>query len=243
MKKILLSLALITLVLSSCKDREKDASNELAADSTTEVAENTENKNYNSEESDTTNTLPGYDNETQDWKSPRAYSEDEANRMADDITYNVQINDDTISEIRGYRDYANMRNYLDIFASSSPSTEMESELTLRESFDVFRNTIPYYLRRDNVNGAIKAVEKELQEYEQNRAKKNPSQTEHQKNIDDIQNAFDILESEIIQARKKFEDNREDAMEEFMEEIKDKSNKTQSERYRDAMEEYNEEMND
>lgn len=243
MKKIFITLTLATLVFTSCKNNDNNAANESSMETDTEVAENADDRNYSSEESDTTNTLPGYDDKAQDWKSPRAYSEDEANRMADDITYNVQINDDTISEIRGYRDYANMRNYLDIFASSSPSTEMESELTLRESFDVFRNTIPYYLRRNNVNDAIKEVEKELKEYEQNRAKKNPSQSEHQKNINDIQTAFDNLEDEIIQARKKFENNRKDAMEEFMEEINDKSKKTQSERYRDAMEEYNEEMED
>ncbi len=243
MKNILVSLTLTALFFASCKDGKKGAENEFSTDSNTEVAESTESENYNSEEADSTNMLSEYDNNTQDWRSSRNYSKDEANRMADDITYNVRVADGSISEIRGYSDYSDMRNYLDIFANSTPETEMQSEFTLRESFDVFKNTIPYYLRRDDVNEAIKDVEKELTDYEENKAKENPSPTEHDQNVREIQEAFDNLEKEIIKARKRFENNRKDAMEEFMEEIKDKSNKTQSERYRDAMEEYNEEMND
>ncbi|ARN79043.1 hypothetical protein BST97_14180 [Nonlabens spongiae] len=241
MRKTLFTLILSTIVLMSCKDSSKNNSENSTSVISSEVAEKSDLGD--DKETDSVRVLPEYDNNIQDWKSSRNYSQDEANRMADDITYNVRIADGSISEIRGYSDYSDMRNYLDIFANSTPETEVQSEFTLRESFDVFKNTIPYYLRRDDVNEAIKDVEKELTDYEENKAKENPSPAEHDQNVKEIQEAFDNLEKEIIKARKKFEDNRKDAMEEFMEEIKDKSNKTQSERYRDAMEEYNEEMND
>ena len=237
MNKIILILSIVAITFTSCKnDKETDAD---YAINDTEVSNSEQVKDSESN----VQNVNDYNNETQNWNKTKNYTPEESNKMADEITSNVTVNNDTITEIKNYRDYSDMRNYLYIFANSTAQNERENELTLRESFNVFKNTIPYYLRRDDVNDAVRDVEKELSEYEMEKNQTSTSEEERRENIEEIQEAFDDLEKEIVQARKKFEDNKEDAMEEFMEEINSKSDQTQSERYRDAIEEYNEEMND
>ncbi|MGB5983477.1 MAG: hypothetical protein WBG46_15155 [Nonlabens sp.] len=235
MIKRMLTSAFAIILLVGCLDKDHNKSDETIAE--TEM----ENSQMDSQERAASNGEMDYDNERKNWKNSKKYTRDEADQMANDIFNNVVVDADTISEIKNYRDYSDLRNYLFIFLKSSSEDEMENEITLREAFNEFKNTIPYYLRRKNVNSAIKDVEKELTEYETVNTGQASSESDRKENIEDIKEAFDDLEKEIIKARKSFQDNREDAMEEFMEEINSNSNQTQSERYRDAMEEYNEEL--
>lgn len=235
MIKKILSSAFAILLLVGCIDKE----NNNGENST--MATETEEDTLESQKISSSDGDMSYDNEKSNWRSSKRYSREDADQMANDLFTNVVVTADTISEIKNYRDYSDLRNYLYIFLKSSPETERAKEITLREAFNAFKNTIPYYLRINNVNDAIRDVEKELTQYETEKAGKTFPEAERKENILQIKEAFDYLEKEIIQARKKFQDNREDAMDEFMDEINSNTDQTQSERYRDAMEEYNEEL--
>ncbi len=229
MKRIYLSMALAATIFVGCKDNENNA-DDLNDDMAVEM-----NDDVDSMENDSSKDAT--------YKNPRPVTKEEVDKMATDISSNVMVNNDTITEIRGFKDYSLMRSNLYNFTRSTPDMELKMEETLRQTFNGFKQSIPYYLRVDDVNDAIRDVEKELTEYEKEKAEKDATSKNNRENIEEIQEAFDDLEKEIIQARKKFMDNREDAMEEFMEEINSNSDQTTSERYRDAMEEYNEEIKD
>jgi hypothetical protein len=86
------------------------------------------------------------------------------------------------------------------------------------------------------------VEHRLDVYERERNLPDATQERNRNNIQDVQRAFDDMEREIAEARQQFKDNREDALEEFMEEINDKDpGVSRMQRYKDALEEYNEEI--
>jgi predicted nucleic acid-binding Zn-ribbon protein len=220
-------MALAATIFIGCKDNENDT-DDLNDDMAVEMNEGNMDKDESMEGT---------------YKNPKPVTKEEADKMANDISSNVMVNNDTITEIRGFKSYTLLRSNMYNFSNSTPEMELKMEETLRQTFNSFKETIPYYLRVDDVNDAIRDVEKELAEYEEEMTGKKASNKNNRENIEEIQEAFDDLEKEIIQARKKFVDNREDAMEEFMEEINSKSDQTTFERYRDAMEEYNEEIKD
>ncbi|MEP0480383.1 MAG: hypothetical protein ABJD23_09215, partial [Nonlabens sp.] len=169
--------------------------------------------------------------------------EEQATQMANDFESNVEVKDGKIVSIKGYDAYDNLRiSFADLKESNTADMKMKSE-SLRASFNSFKTSIPAYLRVDDVNDAIEDVEKEIKEYEEEMVGEKASEKNNKENMEEIQEAFDDLEKEMIQAREKFIDNKKDAMEEYMEEINSSRNQTTTERYLDATEEYNEEMKD
>ncbi|MGB3591742.1 MAG: hypothetical protein WBA16_08695 [Nonlabens sp.] len=167
----------------------------------------------------------------------------ESDKIAADFEKNVELDAANNIRIKNYPTYTLMRGYARDFSKSDESNEAAREQTLRSSFEEFKRTIPTYLLRNDVKDAIRDVNKELTKYEMDMKAADATRKQNRKNMESIQEAFDDLEKEIMQARKKFMDNRADALEEFMEEINDKGNQTKSERYKDAIEEYNEEIED
>ncbi|MBF4985345.1 hypothetical protein FNJ87_13740, partial [Nonlabens mediterrranea] len=213
-----------TATLISCKDQDVKELDKMMEDTTEQVEETAEDIEQSAEE-----TI--------------AYTKENVKELANDFESNVEVNDDKIVAIKGYDSYVVLRtNIADLSTVNEDNIDMRSE-SLRTSFNNFKTTIPAYLRIDDVQDAIEDVEKEIKEYEEERMEEKASNKNNMENMEEIQEAFDDLEKEIVQARKKYVDNKEDAMEEYMEEINSNRKQSTTEKYLDATEEYNEEMKD
>jgi DNA-binding NarL/FixJ family response regulator len=228
MKKIIITALFATITLISCKEGDKENMTNEAEQTVNEI-ENATEEIANNVESETSETI--------------TYSKEQATEMANDFESNVVVKDGKIISIKGYDGYSRLQsNWSDLQKANISDMKMKSE-SLRSSFNEFKSTIPSYLRVDDVNDAIRDVEKELKEYETEMVGNKATEKNNRENMEEIQEAFDDLEKEMIQARQKFIDNKEDAMEEYMEEINSSRNQTTTEKYLDATEEYNEEMKD
>ncbi|SCY38680.1 hypothetical protein SAMN05192588_2611 [Nonlabens sp. Hel1_33_55] len=157
-----------------------------------------------------------------------------------DFVDNVNYDDEGYITIINFENYGTVQN--DWMAMNEASnTEKDSyQKTLRTSFNEMVNRMPAYLKIDDVMDAVADVQKEMKEYEQE--KNNVDTEENLENLEEIDEALYDLNKELIKSRKKYDDQKNDAIEEFMEEFNSNSNQTMQERVNDATEEYNEEMN-
>jgi hypothetical protein len=166
----------------------------------------------------------------------------ESDEIASEFESNVEAGLKNEIRIKGYPTYTIMRGYMIDLSKSNANNEEAAENSLRKAYTEFKRTVPAYLQRNDVIDAMAKVEHRLDVYERERNLPDATQERNRNNIQDVQRAFDDMEREIAEARQQFKDNREDALEEFMEEINDKDpGVSRMQRYKDALEEYNEEI--
>ncbi len=278
MKKIVMSILLISALMVGCKDQEteNEKSDETAMNADQADNSSSDGEEWKYEENSDSNSSMNQTGESSgnnnNGKNPEemkrrdglteekqqklgmnsvnkkevvyTFTRAEVESMATDFERNVETDASNAVRIRNYPTYTIMRGYVIDLSKSDDSNEAAREKTLRQAYNEFKRTVPSYLQRNDVIDAMANVEHRLNVYERERNMSKTSKEDNRENIDAIQRAFDDMEEEIAEVRKRFKENREDALEEFMEEINDKDpGKSRMERYRDALEEYNEEIED
>jgi|GEM_PF-7031428 len=177
-----------------------------------------------------------------DYTTTVVYTQTDALNFQRDFEESVEVNNGKATNIKGWMIYNNVNNDIITLRRATPATRMTASQKLRADFNDLKNSIPEYMNVRRVRKAINEVDDEITDFEKDAAKAGVTEKQMTENLDDIGEAYDDLAQEIAKAREQYMDNKEDAMEEYLEEINDlDKNKTTSERYRDGIEEYNEEM--
>ncbi|WP_156339992.1 hypothetical protein [Nonlabens sp. YIK11] len=159
-----------------------------------------------------------------------------------DFVDNVNYDDAGYVTIINFDNYAKVQDDRIALYEAADDEKNTYQKTLRASFNEMVNRMPAYLKIDDVMDAVADVQKEMKEYEMEKNNAETDLDENLENLEEIDEALYDLNKELIKSRKKYDDQKSDAIEEFMEEFNSNSNQTMSERIKDATEEYNEEMN-
>ncbi|BAO55099.1 hypothetical protein [Nonlabens marinus] len=154
---------------------------------------------------------------------------------------NVNYDDQGYITIINFEEYGQVQNDWEALITAATADKDTYEQSLRNSFNNMVARMPAYLKIDDVMDAVADVRKELKEYEAEKAQADVDLDEQLENLEEIDEALYDLNKELLKSRRKYDDRKNDAIEEFMEEFNSNSNQTMKERLRDATEEYNEEM--
>ena len=154
---------------------------------------------------------------------------------------NVNYDDKGFVTIINFDEYKQVQDDWNALIIASNAEKDAYEQSLSKNFNSMVARMPAYLKIDDVMDAVSDVRKELKEYETEKKQADVDLDEQLENLEEIDEALYDLNKELIKSRKKFDDRKNDAIEEFMEEFNSNSNQTMQERLRDATEEYNEEM--
>jgi hypothetical protein len=221
MKKNLFIAALAATALISCKNEEKES--EMMEDSTME-------------------TEMEMDDSTSSTSTTIVYNETQAAELQRDFSEAVEVKDGKAYNIKGWMIYSNVNEDIKMLNSAKPAARTTAAQKLRSDFDALRNSLPEYMNVRRVRRAIDKIDARITNFEENTAKTDVSEKTIKGDLEDINEAYGNLGEQILKAREQYLDNREDAIEEYLEEINDlDKNKTYEDRLRDAREEYNEEM--
>jgi hypothetical protein len=182
------------------------------------------------------------DDSTRNASSTVVYNESQAAELQRVFSEAVEVKDGKAYNIKGWMIYSNVNEDIKMLNNAKPEARMTAAQKLRSDFDTLRNSLPEYMNVRRVRRAIDKIDARITNFEEDVVKTDVSEKKIKNNFDDISNAYIHLEEQIAKARDQYLDNREDAIEEYLEEINDlDKNKTYEERLRDAREEYNEEM--
>ncbi|AZQ43478.1 hypothetical protein [Nonlabens ponticola] len=228
MKNYILTTALLAMALTACKTNEdpSDGIDNNAMDTAV----------MNNDDNDTQQFA------TNDQEPVRRYSNEDAQRLRSDFSNAVAVENDRATQVKGWTVYSTVNADLEELRNTPDEKVMTSTQQLRADYNILMSTIPAYLMVDDVRDAIADVNKEITEFEKEVAIPTTTRKENMENLEEIQEAYDDLAKEIAQARAKYVDNQEDAMEEYLEEINNiDDKKTTMQRYEDAAVEYNEEL--
>ncbi|WP_194851895.1 hypothetical protein [Nonlabens antarcticus] len=170
------------------------------------------------------------------------YTQPEVSKMQQDFAEAVEVKDGKANNVKGWMIYNNVNDDIKMLTSAKPDARMTSAQKLRTDFNELRNTLPEYLNVRRVRRAIDKIDARITNYEEDVLDTDVDEKRTKKNLEDINDAYINLSEQIAKAREQYIDNKEDAIEEYLEEINDiDKNMTYEERLRDAREEYNEEM--
>lgn len=224
----------ITLVMVSCKTDAKKSSNTIEVkevenkkDSTqlseNVSAENEDDKNFESLKN--TTTLTNTSNLDSNELKTRTY------RMKDGtaIIYDLDING-----IQGFKDWEdfNLVNLeLATIKNANYVTTQERLQSMNFRVANLRNTIPDYLKTDEVIEDVADIQKEYLELISD---VDASEKEIKENLEELNEQFDDLKEELDETLQLYLEAKKDAIEEFNEEVK-------KGKIEEAIEEYNEEM--
>ena len=224
MKKQIFIMALAATALIACKEEKKDMD-----DVMDENAMETETVVEVEEEQPMTRTV--------------SYSQEDAGTMQRDFEESVTVDQDgNVTNIKGWTVYSTVDNDITSLENANTANKMTAVQKLRTDFNSLKNSIPDYLNLRRVRRAVDDVDREISDFEELSTESNVSDRKMNRYLNNIGEAYDDLADEVARARKKYVENKEDAIEEYLEEVNDlDSGKTTEERYRDAREEYDEEM--
>ncbi|SCY26702.1 hypothetical protein SAMN05192588_1958 [Nonlabens sp. Hel1_33_55] len=224
MKKQIFIMALAATALIACKEEKKDMD-----DVMDENAMETETVVEVEEEQPMTRTV--------------SYSQEDAGTMQRDFEESVTVDQDgNVTNIKGWTVYSTVDKDITSLENANTANKMTAVQKLRTDFNSLKNSIPDYLNLRRVRRAVDDVDREISDFEELSTESNVSDRKMNRYLNNIGEAYDDLADEVARARKKYVENKEDAIEEYLEEVNDlDSGKTTEERYRDAREEYDEEM--
>jgi hypothetical protein len=182
------------------------------------------------------------DDSMSDASTTVVYNESQAADLQRVFSDAVEVKDGKAYNIKGWMIYSNVNEDIKMLNNAKPEVRMTAAQKLRSDFDTLRNSLPEYMNVRRVRRAIDKIDARITNFEEDAVKTDVSEKKINHDFDDISNAYMNLEEQIAKARDQYLDNREDAIEEYLEELNDlDKNKTYEERLRDAREEYNEEM--
>ncbi|ALM20840.1 hypothetical protein AAT17_06170 [Nonlabens sp. MIC269] len=167
------------------------------------------------------------------------YEDEELANYADFVS-NVNYDDEGVITIVDFNDYETVKTDRMNMMNAQEDQKITYAQTLVTDFNSMLNNMPEYLKVDDVMDAVEDVQKEMKEYQDEKA--TATLDENLENLEEIDEALYDLNKEMLKARKKYDENRRDAIEEYLEELND-TDEPMSQRLKEAREEYNEEMND
>ncbi len=219
MKKNLFIAAFAATALIACKNEDKET--EMMDDTAMEM-----------EMDDMTNT----ETET------IAYTNTEAVDFQRDFAESVEVKDKKTTNVKGWTIYTTVNDDIKMLRSAKPATRMTAAQKLRADFNSLKNSIPEYMNVRRVRRAVDKIDVRIEDFENDAAESDVTAKTLDKDLEKIGDAYENLSEQIAKAREQYIDNKEDAIEEYLEEINDlDKGKTYEERLRDAREEYDEEM--
>lgn len=113
---------------------------------------------------------------------------------------------------------------------------------LRSDFDELKNSLPEYMNLRPVRRAIDEIDVRMADFEKEATDASVNENKLDRILERISDSYDDLSKQIVKTREDYIYNREDAIEEYLEEVNDlDKNKTREKRYAGAREEYDEEM--
>lgn len=227
----------ITLVMVSCKtdantsteniDSEADVENVESNKDTTQLSVNADIEN------DEENTLESTENKTTSTNASTTDNElrTRTYRMNDGtaIVYDLDMNG-----IQGFKDWEDFNQVNLEFATIKRANYVTTQDRLQSmNFRVanLRNTIPAYLKTEEVMEDVADIQKEYLELISDA---DASEKEVRENLEELNEQFDDLKEELDETLKLYLEARKDAIEEYNEESK-------KGKIDEAIEEYNEEM--
>lgn len=222
MKKNIWIAVFAASALIACKDKEKEI------DAMEEVSVNT----YEEPEE----TMPVKTT------SSRIYTQDDAQTFQRDFAEAVVVKDKKITSIKGWNIYTTVDEGIASLKSVKAENRIGAAQKLRSDFDKLKNSLPEYMNLRRVRRAIDKIDVRIADFEKEATDASVNENKLDRILKRISDSYDDLSKQIVKAREDYIDNREDAIEEYLEEVNDlDKNKTKEERYRDAREEYDEEM--
>ncbi|AZQ42937.1 DNA gyrase subunit A family protein [Nonlabens ponticola] len=160
-----------------------------------------------------------------------------------DFATNVNYGDNGLIYITGFDAFNQAQRDYILMRDGDMDEKMKYETSLKKDFKALAQNIPSYLLVDDVEDEIEDVQEEIAYYEKYKNDKSVDAEQQLENLEEIEEAMYDLNRELVKARKKYVDNRKDAIEEFMEEFNDDDGRSMEARLKDATEEYNEEIED
>lgn len=133
-----------------------------------------------------------------------------------DFVENVSYDDTGYITIINFEDYNTMQDNRMAMNDASNTEKDAYQKSLRTSFNNMVDRMPAYLKVDDVMDAVDDVEKEMKEYEMEKGKVDAE--ESLENLEEIDEALYDLNKELIKSRKRFDDQNNDAIENFMGEL-------------------------
>nr|WP_321222175.1 hypothetical protein [uncultured Psychroserpens sp.] len=174
-----------------------------------------------------TDTMNSDDESMTDSKKVRAknYTMKDGNRFS----YNTD--DRGVLSVTDWNDYNSVSYNMYDLETNDYNMVSFNKANLDSSIANLGNTIPSWLKTEEVMEDVADVQKE---YKELMAEKNASEKEQKENLEELREKFDDLREELNETIDEYVKINEEAIEEFNEEIKDGD-------WEDAWEEYNEEI--
>ncbi|MGB5983626.1 MAG: hypothetical protein WBG46_15930 [Nonlabens sp.] len=135
---------------------------------------------------------------------------DFVNSVSYDDNYRV-----TILEFEEYDKVSDDRMNMD---NAAHNEKDQYAKILIEDFSTMISNMPEYIKIDDVEDAVEDVQKEMREYQEEKGSSTITKEENQENLEEIDEALYDLNKELIKARKKYDSQRNDAIENYMEEL-------------------------
>ncbi|WP_304015524.1 hypothetical protein [Nonlabens dokdonensis] len=135
-----------------------------------------------------------------------------------DFVNNVNYNDVGVITIVDFDNYRQFQDDYNTFNQADAENQMKLEQSLSTTFNEMVATMPNYLKIDDVMDALDDIRKEIKEYETEINDPSIDNEEHLENLEEIDEAMYDFNKELLKARKKFDEENLDLLENYMESL-------------------------